>query len=132
MFAKQLGRVFEDGEIVFEEGSTGRDMYVIQSGEVEIIKGTGDAAFVLAVLGRGEIFGEMALIDEKPRSATVVSITPCKLALIHKKEFDMLTEERSELAYHMMGFTCLSLFRSILRLDRLYSEIKRKMYRPDR
>ena len=118
---------------IFSEGDKGLGAYYIIEGKVKVSTFSPDSKeILLGELGEGEIFGEMALIDEKPRSATVVSTTPCKLALIHKKEFNILTEERSELAYHMMGFICLSLFRSILRLDRLYSEIKRKIYRPDR
>ena len=63
---------YKPGEIVFEEGHTGNGLYVITSGKVEVIKGlnTGKEQRV-AVLGEGEVFGEMALLDELPRSASV-------------------------------------------------------------
>ena len=82
---------------------------------------------ILGELGEGEIFGEMALIDEKPRSASVVTITPCKVAFINKKTFNEFIEIRSELSLRLMGFICLSIFRRILRLDMLYSNIKKKI-----
>ena len=79
---------------------------------------------LLGELGVGEMFGEMALVDEKPRSASVIAISPCELAFVGKKAFDELMETRSNLAFRLMSFICLSIFRRILRLDRLYSEIK--------
>jgi CRP-like cAMP-binding protein len=78
-------------------------------------------------LGEGEIFGEMALIDEKPRSASVVTLTPCKMAYISNKAFNDFIETRSKTAFRLMGFICLSLFGHVLRLDRLYSDVKKKI-----
>lgn len=61
------------GERLFKEGDEGNRAYVVQAGEVEIIKSTGDEdddkAIVLGTIGKGGIFGEMALIDDKPRMA---------------------------------------------------------------
>jgi CRP-like cAMP-binding protein len=118
LFAKQLGRVFEDGEIVFEEGSTGRDMYVIQSGEVEIIKGTGDSAFVLAVLGKGEIFGEMALFENLPRSATVRVKGKARILTVDARAF--LSKVSSD---PTLGFQILREMSQ--RVRRLDEEVKR-------
>jgi CRP/FNR family cyclic AMP-dependent transcriptional regulator len=81
---------------------------------------------VLGELGEGEMFGEMALVDEKPRSATVVAGSPAKMAFLGKNEFDKLMETRSDLAFRLMGFICLSIFRRILRLDKLYSDMHRR------
>ena len=65
---------FAPGETIFREGTPGEKLYVILDGEVRISKhipGTGEEA--LAILGRGEIFGEMALVDQRPRSADSVA-----------------------------------------------------------
>ncbi len=59
------------GERFFKEGDEGNRAYVVQAGEVEIIKSTGeDEDIVLATIGKGSIFGKMALIDDKPRMAS--------------------------------------------------------------
>lgn len=58
------------GERIFKEGEEGNRAYVVQAGEVEIIKSTGDKDIVLGTIGKGGIFGEMALIDDKPRMAS--------------------------------------------------------------
>ncbi len=75
--------VFFPGDIVFAEGDAGSWAYLIQSGEVEILKQRSDGSeHRLAVLGPGRVFGEMALIDEKPRMATARALTQATLVLI--------------------------------------------------
>ena len=81
---------------------------------------------ILGELGVGEIFGEMALIDERPRSASVVTMAPCKLGFINKVLFNEFIETRTDLAFRLMNFICLSLFRHILRLNEFYSNIKKE------
>jgi len=67
-------RSFGSGEVIFEEGSVGKHMYVVVSGRVDIRKKTGDRDAVVATLGKGELFGEMALVDNLPRSAAAVAL----------------------------------------------------------
>jgi CRP-like cAMP-binding protein len=65
-------RRFSPGEIIVEEGRTGNGLYFITSGLVEVVRGASTATpRTLATLGKGEFFGEMALLEEWPRSATV-------------------------------------------------------------
>jgi len=118
---------FDPEQTVFAEGDKGDAAYFIMEGQVKVVAESQDLKeILLGKLGEGEMFGEMALIDEKPRSASVVTLTPCKMAYISKKAFNEFIEGRSETAFRLMGFICLSLFRHILRLDRLYSDIKKK------
>ena len=63
-------RSFKDGETVFREGELGSTAFLVQSGDVEISRVNDGKDEVLAIIGTGGIFGEMALIDEKPRMAT--------------------------------------------------------------
>lgn len=63
-------QTFEDGDIVVREGEETRELFVIQKGEIEITKLVGGHEIILAVLQRGAIFGEMALLEGLPRTAT--------------------------------------------------------------
>ncbi len=66
---------FSAGETIFTEGDTGRWVYVIERGRVRIVRGTGEAAREIAVLKKREVFGEIALVSNAPRSATAQAIT---------------------------------------------------------
>jgi CRP/FNR family transcriptional regulator, cyclic AMP receptor protein len=61
------------GDVIFEEGTTGRELYVVLNGEVEIAKMVGGRKTVIITLGKGEFFGEMAVIDGSARSATAIA-----------------------------------------------------------
>ncbi len=121
-------KVFDPEQIIFAEGDKGDAAYFIMEGKVKVVVASQNLKeILLGELGEGQIFGEMALIDEKPRSASVVTLTPCKMAYISKKAFNDFIETRSETAFRLMGFICLSLFGHILRLDGLYSDVKTKI-----
>ncbi len=120
-------KVFDAGQLVFSEGDKGNGAYFIMEGKVKVVALSPNFKEIpLGELGEGEVFGEMGLIDEKPRSANVMTLTPCKIAFVGKNAFNEFIQTRSELAFRLMGFVCLSLFRRILRLDRLYSDIKKR------
>ena len=72
------GRDFPAGAVVFEEGDPGSRMYVIQSGAVRVLKRVGAREIELARLGAGEAFGEMALLEGRPRSATAVVVVAAR------------------------------------------------------
>lgn len=75
-------RLFREGETIFTEGSQSDTAYIIESGLVEIFLGTGDEAVQLSVLGPGDIFGEMGLIDDYPRSASARAVGVCRCITI--------------------------------------------------
>lgn len=88
-------RYIDSGETIFLEEDTGTEMFFVVSGQVEIRKlgrhpprgGTGDAlGTVLAVLGAGEVVGEMSALDDMPRSATVVAHTSVEVLSIHRED----------------------------------------------
>jgi putative methionine-R-sulfoxide reductase with GAF domain len=82
----ELGRVYDDGEVIFREGEKGEMMYVIQSGQVKISKETDSESLTIATLDSGEIFGEMALFDKLPRSAMAVASGDARILSIDKKK----------------------------------------------
>jgi CRP/FNR family transcriptional regulator, cyclic AMP receptor protein len=89
---------FASGEVIFAEGDASDYMYVIRSGEVEIERD----GKVAETLSAGGIFGEMALIDSSPRSATARAKTACELAPINEKSFLFLVHETPYFAVAVM------------------------------
>jgi CRP-like cAMP-binding protein len=109
--AEQLGKVAEiasrrevaAGEFVFREGSTGDEMYVVVDGTVRISKeipGAGEEA--LTLLGPGSYFGEMAAIDDAPRSADAVGHSACALLAIRREDLDRVMFLDKDLAYAVL------------------------------
>ena len=74
-----FGSIYERGAVVFHQGEPGNSMYIIQSGAVEVSQCQGKQDVVLTLLERGDFFGEMAQIDQQPRSATVRAIHRARL-----------------------------------------------------
>jgi len=86
------------GQIIFEQGQAGKFMFVIKEGAVEIqIKDK-----PISTLGVGESFGEVSLIVDSPRSATIIAKTDCKLVLIDQKYFDFLVQNTPYFASNIM------------------------------
>jgi CRP/FNR family cyclic AMP-dependent transcriptional regulator len=96
--AEQNPRVCEAGEAIFRTYDMGSEMYVVLEGQVELTIGEK----VLEILGPGEPFGEMALIDQAPRVATAIAKTPCKLAVIPEKRFLFLVQQTPHFALQIM------------------------------
>ncbi len=82
----ELGKIYSDGDIIFREGDTGDMMYVLQSGQIKITKKTSAGEVAIATLRSGEIFGEMALFDRQPRSATAVASGDARVLSVDKKK----------------------------------------------
>jgi Cyclic nucleotide-binding domain len=75
------------GQVIFRQGTEGDCAYFIRSGEVEVTRQENGAERLVAKLAKGEYFGEMALISNAPRNATVRSLTPVQLAILGKENF---------------------------------------------
>jgi len=78
---------FQEGHIIFNEGDPGDKMYIIVSGQVIIQKGEGDKVEMTVTLGSGECFGEMAILDGLPRSASVKVTKLANLLAIEREDF---------------------------------------------
>lgn len=91
--------VYEKGDIIFEENSSATAFFIIAEGEVEILKQSHDGKQnILAVKSRGEVFGEMSVIDDLPRSATIKAKTQVILLVISKNVFSELLKNFSHIA----------------------------------
>lgn len=103
------------GTRLFGYGEPGDKLYIILDGKVRIsreVGGMGEEA--LAVLGPGEVFGEMALLDESPRSADAKAHERCRLLVITKDAFDDLLFLHKDLAYEVL-WSCIRMLASRLR-----------------
>lgn len=80
--AEELERSYADGELIVREGEDSRDMFVIQSGSVRISKSVGDRELELAILHRGDFFGEMSLLESLPRDASARAVGDARLLVI--------------------------------------------------
>jgi CRP-like cAMP-binding protein len=90
------------GEDVFREGDLGTEMFIVHAGKVEIVKSIEGEEKQLAVLERGDFFGEMSLLEEMPRAATARALTDVKLLQINGSTFDQMLRANPEIAVRMM------------------------------
>ena len=96
---------YQAGETVIEEGDEGSWAYVILSGKARVIKNTGSGEITLALMDNGQVFGEMALIEDRPRSASVRAETSLKLRVINREQFnDLLRQNPSRLIPILKSF----------------------------
>ena len=100
--AEIYGRDFPAGAVIFEEGDPGSRMYVIQAGAVRIVKRVGARELTLAHLGPGEAFGEMALLEGQPRSATAVVEARSRILEIDEAAFADLVRRNGEIALRLL------------------------------
>lgn len=118
----ELGKVYSDGEVIFQEGEEGDRMYVVQSGRVRITKKSPAGELPIAILETGEIFGEMALFDRLPRSATASSIGNTRILGIDKKKLFQTIDRDPSLVFRLIE----SMSSRIRRLDEEFTQVKRK------
>jgi CRP-like cAMP-binding protein len=92
-----LIRTYPKETMIFSECQTGADMFIIQEGQVMITKVVDDNEVTLAVLKKGDMFGEMALLENKPRSASAIAHENCKLMVVNRKNFDQMVSTQAQL-----------------------------------
>jgi len=88
--ALQFGVTAAPGEAIFDQGDNSKLMYIIQEGNVKIVRKAFGKKKLLASLGPGEFFGEMAMLNNKPRSAAAIADTEVRLLAFNKKQFEKL------------------------------------------
>ena len=91
------------GAVIMAEGDRVDSLYIVISGRLKVMMGEADGKeVILGILGAGEIFGEMGLIDDGPRSASVVAIEPCELLVVTKRDFKKCMAESFDTAMTVM------------------------------
>ena len=95
-------RQYEAGEVIFTENDVGETAYVIERGRVEVLKNVDGTNIHIAYIGAPEPFGEMGMIDEKPRSATVVAVEKTLVRELHRDDFVQDLEAHPALAVTLL------------------------------
>lgn len=93
-------RRYLTGEVVFDQGEEGQALYVILSGRIAICTAGGFAS-PIAVLGEGNFFGELALLDDSPRSAQARAIEDAEIAVLFRGDFERLMQLQAVIASHI-------------------------------
>jgi len=97
-----LGKVYQDSQVIVRQGEVGDCMYVIQEGRVAVIQERDGREVPLAVLGKGDFFGEMALFDREMRSSTVRALGEVRVLTVDKKTFMRRIHEDPSLAFRIV------------------------------
>jgi CRP/FNR family cyclic AMP-dependent transcriptional regulator len=96
-----LGKVYRNGDTIIRQGDVGDCMYVIQDGAVEVVRSYNGNAVRLAVLGKGDIFGELSLFANERRSATVLALGEVRVITVDKRIFLQRLQEDLTLAFRI-------------------------------
>lgn len=101
LFSK-FGKQFNTGEIIFCEFEPGNSFYLIQTGRIKISKVVKDKEKTMDILGVGDIFGEMAILEEQPRSATATAIEPVTVLHFDRDNFVSMMMSQPQLAFKLL------------------------------
>ena len=93
----EMVRSFTKNSVIFCEGEPGDELFIIQKGTVKIVKITEKNEILLAVLRSGDIFGEMALLESKPRAASAVAYEDCQLMAVNRENFQQMIKTQPQL-----------------------------------
>jgi hypothetical protein len=99
---QRFGREFPRGAVLFREGEPGKEMFVVHQGRVAITKKVADVEKILSTLGPGEFLGEMAILNNRPRSATATCAEDSKLLVIDAKTFEAMIRSNAEIAVRLI------------------------------
>jgi CRP-like cAMP-binding protein len=99
---KESVSTYAVGDKIFEQGELGTEMYIILDGEVDILKNINGESHLLSHLEKGDFFGEMALLENVPRSADAIARTEVKALVINGSRFDEMLHKNPEIAVRII------------------------------
>ena len=107
---QDLLRVYPKNTMIFSENQSGADMFIIQEGKVKISKIVDGTEVTLAILKKGDMFGEMALLENKPRSASAIAEEECRLMTVNKSNFNQMVSTQPQLVARLTTMLAERLF----------------------
>jgi CRP-like cAMP-binding protein len=123
----KYGQVVEEGDIIFKEGEEGDRMYIIQEGTVRISKLIAGKEHILAILEKGEFFGEMAIVNRTRRTATATAVADTRLLSFDRKGFQAMIEKNSKIALMIIDKLCRRIQKANQQIQHLVRKDKRGM-----
>ncbi len=103
---QKFGRTVRPGEVIFKEGDTGDQMFIIQDGNVKVTRSLGGREHVLSTLGKGDFFGEMAIINNIRRTATVTATSEVHLLAFNREGFLSMVTKNAKIALNIIDKLC--------------------------
>lgn len=119
----KLGRVYQPGENIVTEGDIGDCMYIIQQGTAEVIRTENGESTVVDTMSAGELFGEMAIVENTVRSSTVRARSEVRAITIDRKTFMRRIQEDPSLAMSVLEVLC----HRVRHLDDTIAELKHRL-----
>ncbi|MDR2807743.1 MAG: Crp/Fnr family transcriptional regulator [Spirochaetaceae bacterium] len=98
----RFAKVFQDGQIIFSEFEPGDTFYLVQSGQVKLIKLIGGIEKILDILQPSDVFGEMAILENSPRSATAIAVDTVTLLEFNRQNFEILMKGNPQIALKLL------------------------------
>src|SRR3954449_9201079 len=102
-------RRFRSGQVVFNEGDIGTSLHVVRRGHLKVVRPTHDDRLVLDRVEPGEAFGELAVLNSAPRTASVIAIEDCETIEIEKSDLEHIFDTHPLAARRMLGVLARSL-----------------------
>lgn len=131
--SRQLGRVmmamqrraYQMGERLFEEGQPGKAVFIIKSGQVELSRQTPDGVRKLGVLGSGQMFGEMALLEQMNRTATATVIEDGEIYLLYTASLESLVRQHPRIGVKLLRNMAIMLSALLRRTNKELDRVTR-------
>jgi CRP/FNR family cyclic AMP-dependent transcriptional regulator len=98
----RFAKTYQKGDVIFCEYEPGDTFYLIQSGRVQIVKIMGDIEKIIDILQPGEVFGEMAILEEAPRSASAIALDQVKALEFNQENFEVLMQGNPQIALKLL------------------------------
>lgn len=109
---QDLLRVYPKDTMIMAENQSGADMFIIQDGRVKISKVVDGTEVTLAILKKGDMFGEMSLLENKPRSACAIAEEDCRLMTVNRSNFNQMVATQPQLIAHLTTMLAERLFQT--------------------
>lgn len=124
-------RELEKDEAVFHAGDPAEAVFVVSEGKVKVVVTSTDGKdFILTVLGAGQVFGEMALLESMPRSATVITASSVELLVLHRDDFHRLLNSTPSISRKLMAILSRRLRRANSKMESLaYMDVAGRLAR---
>jgi len=115
----RFGRNVDAGKVIFREGEEGDQMFIIQEGQVKVSRSISGKEQILAILEKGDFFGEMAIVTKVKRTATVTALGPVKLLAFNREGFLNMISKNAKIALNVIDKLCRRLQNANLHIKHL-------------